>query len=51
MQATPPPQAGLIIVTEGYTIAFWTLGAVAAVGLVLYARFMPETKQTISDAV
>jgi MFS family permease len=43
--------AGFIIVTEGYTIAFWTLGAVAAIGLVLYARFMPETKQTVTDAV
>lgn len=36
--------AGFIIVTEGYTIAFWTLAAVAAIGFVLYARFMPETK-------
>lgn len=38
--------AGFVIVTEGYTIAFWTLAAVAAVGLVLYARFMPETRRT-----
>jgi MFS family permease len=36
--------AGVIIVTEGYTIAFWTLAAVAGIGFVLYARFMPETK-------
>jgi len=42
--------AGFVIVTEGYTIAFWTLAAVAAVGLVLYAMFMPETKQTTSAA-
>ena len=42
--------AGFVIVTEGYTIAFWTLAAVAAIGLVLYARFMPETAQTVSDA-
>lgn len=42
--------AGFVIVTEGYTIAFWTLAAVAAIGLVLYARFMPETKQPVSDA-
>lgn len=32
-----------IIVTEGYTIAFWTLAAIAGIGLTLYARFMPET--------
>lgn len=36
--------AGVIIVTEGYTIAFWTLAAIAGVGFTLYARFMPETK-------
>lgn len=36
--------AGVVIVAEGYTIAFWTLAAVAAVGFVLYARLMPETK-------
>jgi len=42
--------AGFVIVTEGYTIAFWTLAAVAAIGLVLYARFMPETAHTVSDA-
>ncbi|MCV7422243.1 MFS transporter [Mycobacterium yunnanensis] len=42
--------AGFVIVAEGYTIAFWTLAAIAAVGLVLYARFMPETKQTASAA-
>lgn len=42
--------AGFVIVTEGYTIAFWTLAAVAAIGLVLYARFMPETAQPVSDA-
>lgn len=36
--------AGFIIVTEGYTIAFWTLAAVAGIGFVLYARYMPETR-------
>lgn len=30
--------------TEGYTIAFYTLAAIAGVGFILYARFMPETK-------
>jgi MFS family permease len=37
--------AGLIIVTEGYSVAFLTLSAVAAIGFVLYACAMPETKQ------
>ena len=41
--------AGFIIVTEGYTIAFWTLAAVAAIGFVLYARFMPETRPSAAD--
>ena len=41
--------AGFIIVSQGYTIAFWTLAVIAAVGFVLYARFMPETKPTVSD--
>jgi predicted MFS family arabinose efflux permease len=37
--------AGLIIVTEGYSVAFLTLAAFAAIGFVLYACAMPETKQ------
>ena len=41
--------AGVIIVTEGYTIAFWTLAAIAGIGFVLYARLMPETKPSVSD--
>lgn len=36
--------AGTIIVAGGYTLAFWTLAAIAAVGFVLYAVLMPETK-------
>ena len=36
--------AGAIIVAAGYSVAFWTLAAIAAVGLVLYAVFMPETR-------
>ncbi|MBJ7337593.1 MAG: MFS transporter [Mycolicibacterium sp.] len=36
--------AGFVIVTQGYTIAFYVLAAIAGVGFVLYARFMPETK-------
>jgi MFS family permease len=36
--------AGWIIVAAGYSVAFWTLSAIAAIGFVLYARFMPETK-------
>lgn len=36
--------AGTIIVTGGYTLAFWTLAGIAAVGFVLYAAIMPETK-------
>jgi sugar phosphate permease len=42
--------AGFVIVTEGYTIAFWTLAAVAGIGLVLYATVMPETRLTTSAA-
>lgn len=41
--------AGFIIVAEGYTIAFWTLAAIAGIGFVLYARFMPETKPPHSN--
>ena len=36
--------AGAIIVAAGYSVAFWTLAAIAAVGLVLYGVFMPETR-------
>lgn len=39
--------AGAIIVWGGYSAAFLTLSAVAAVGLVLYWRAMPET--AVSD--
>ena len=35
--------AGAIIVAAGYSVAFWTLAAIAALGLVLYAVLMPET--------
>ncbi len=41
--------ASFIIVTGGYTIAFWALAAVAGIGLVLYARFIPETKPNPAD--
>ena len=36
--------AGAIIVAAGYSVAFWTLAVIAAVGLVLYAVLMPETR-------
>jgi MFS family permease len=36
--------AGTVIVAGGYTLAFWTLAAIAAVGLILYAVLMPETR-------
>lgn len=42
--------AGLIIVAEGYTIAFLTLAVVAGIGFVLYARLMPETKPAATEA-
>lgn len=35
--------AGVIIVSAGYTPAFLTLAGIAAVGFVVYLRFMPET--------
>ncbi|WP_041798964.1 MFS transporter [Rhodopseudomonas palustris] len=38
--------AGLIVVTAGYSAAFLTLAAVAALGLVLFVVLMPETRQT-----
>ena len=40
--------AGTIIVAGGYTLAFWTLAAIAGVGFVLYAALMPETKPDLS---
>ena len=43
--------AGFVIVAEGYTIAFWTLAVIAAVGFGLYAWLMPETRPTTSVAV
>ncbi len=36
--------AGAIIVAAGYQAAFWSLAAIAAIGLGLYAVFMPETR-------
>ena len=36
--------AGTIIVSGGYTLAFWTLAGIAVIGFVLYAVLMPETK-------
>jgi len=36
--------AGLIVVMAGYSAAFVALAAVAGLGLVIYAAFMPETK-------
>jgi MFS family permease len=36
--------AGLIVVTAGYSAAFLTLAAIAALGLVLFWLVMPETK-------
>ncbi|MGP9812493.1 MFS transporter [Rhodopseudomonas sp. NSM] len=38
--------AGLIVVTAGYSAAFLTLAAIAALGLVLFVALMPETRQT-----
>ena len=39
--------AGAIIVAAGYHVAFWTLAAIAAVGLILYTVFMPETRTAL----
>ena len=36
--------AGAIIVAAGYDVAFWSLSAIAAVGLLIYLMFMPETR-------
>lgn len=36
--------AGVIIVSAGYSTAFLTLAAIAALGVVLYLTLMPETK-------
>lgn len=36
--------AGLIVVTAGYSAAFLALAAIAGIGLLIYASFMPETK-------
>ncbi len=43
--------AGVIIVAEGYTIAFWTLAVIAGIGFTLDARFMPETKPAAPQAI
>lgn len=40
--------AGTVIVAGGYSLAFWMLAAIAAVGLALYAALMPETKPAVS---
>jgi MFS family permease len=37
--------AGLVVVTAGYSAAFVTLGAVAAVGVVVCAFALPETRE------
>jgi MFS family permease len=42
--------AGVIIVSQGYSIAFWTLAAIAGIGFALYARFMPETRPPSPDS-
>jgi hypothetical protein len=36
--------AGLIVVMAGYSAAFLALAAIAGLGLLIYAAFMPETK-------
>ena len=36
--------AGLIVVMAGYSAAFLALAAIAGMGLLIYAAFMPETK-------
>jgi MFS family permease len=41
--------AGLVVVHGGYSMAFLTLGAVAAVGFVLFLLAMPETRTETSD--
>ncbi|MBM6594475.1 MFS transporter [Microvirga pudoricolor] len=38
--------AGLIVVSAGYSAAFFTLAGIAAVGLVIFFTLMPETKTT-----
>jgi MFS family permease len=40
--------AGLVVVNAGYSAAFLALGAVAAVGFILYLFAMPETRDHIS---
>ncbi|NOJ42755.1 MFS transporter [Bradyrhizobium australiense] len=40
--------AGLVVVTAGYSAAFVTLGAVAAVGVLVCALALPETRHSAS---
>lgn len=41
--------AGLIVVMAGYSAAFLALAAIAGIGLVIYAAFMPETKPQLGQ--
>lgn len=43
--------AGLVVVGAGYSAAFITLGAVAAIGAVIYLLAMPETPQIADGAL
>ncbi|OSI95517.1 hypothetical protein BSZ23_00095, partial [Bradyrhizobium canariense] len=36
--------AGVIVVFAGYSAAFLTLAGIAALGLILFATLMPETR-------
>lgn len=42
--------AGFVVVGAGYSAAFLTLGAVAAIGAVICFRALPETRQTVDPA-
>jgi MFS family permease len=41
--------AGIVVVRAGYSAAFLTLGAVAAIGFAICWRFLPETGGTAED--
>ena len=43
--------AGLVVVGAGYSAAFITLGAVAAVGAVVCLLALPETRQIADGAL
>ena len=42
--------AGLVVVNAGYSAAFLTLGAIAAIGAVVCAFALPETRERSGEA-